>query len=330
MLTTRFTTLVGCALPIQQAGMGGVATPELAAAVANAGGLGMIGAVRVPAAALSASLDDLRRMTPGKFGVNFLMPFLDREAVPLAAARARVVEFFYAEPDAELVKMVHAEGALACWQIGSRDEAQRAVDAGCDFIIAQGAEAGGHVRGTIGLLALLDQVLEAVSIPVVAAGGIGSPRSMAAALAAGAAAVRIGTLFVAAAESHAHPLYKEALIRAKPEDAIRTEAYSANWPNAPHRVLRSCIEAAQRLPEGQIGETEIAGRILPIARFTTPAPLRTSTGNIDAMAHYAGESVGSVQTIRPAAAIVRELAAGAEQILALASRTCNLKEMESV
>ena len=127
------------------------------------------------------------------------------------------------------------------------EEARAAAGAGCDFLIAQGIEAGGHVRGRIGLLPLLDGVLDAVNVPVLAAGGIATARAMAAALAAGADGVRVGTRFVAAAESAAHPAYQEALLRAEPEDTILTEAYSANWPNAPHRVLRGCIEAAQAL-----------------------------------------------------------------------------------
>src|SRR5207248_5682729 len=108
-------------------------------------------------------------------------------------------------------RIVHAGKALAAWQVGSLEEAQAAVDAGCDFIVAQGVEAGGHVRGRISLLPLLDEVLPVVGIPVVAAGGIGTARAMAAALAAGASAVRVGTRFVAAVESEAHPHYKEAL-----------------------------------------------------------------------------------------------------------------------
>ncbi|MBL8796454.1 MAG: nitronate monooxygenase, partial [Planctomycetia bacterium] len=152
-------------------------------------------------------------------------------------------------------------------------------------------------------------------VPVVAAGGIGSARAMAAALAAGADAVRVGTRFVAASESLAHPYYKEALIRAAPEDTVLTEAYSVTWPNAPHRVLRSAIIAAQGLGDGVIGETQIGGNRLALPRFSTPAPLVTTTGKIEAMALYAGESVGAVKRIQPAAEIVRELAEGAEQLL---------------
>src|SRR4051794_29092170 len=108
------------------------------------------------------------------------MPFIDHACVEAAASRARVVEFFYGEPDPKLVQKVHAGGALAAWQIGSVKEAQQAQDAGCDFIIAQGIEAGGHVRGKIGLFPLLELVLDKVTVPVIASGGIGTARSMAA------------------------------------------------------------------------------------------------------------------------------------------------------
>jgi nitronate monooxygenase len=150
---------------------------------------------------------------------------------------------------------------------------------------------------------------------MLAAGGIATARAMAAALAAGADGVRVGTRFVAAAESAAHPAYQEALLRAEPEDTILTEAYSANWPNAPHRVLRGCIEAAQALADDLVGQTVIAGATLPLTRFMTPPPTRWCTGKIEAMPHYAGQSVGAVQKIQPAADIVRELAEGAERLL---------------
>src|SRR5580704_12936617 len=114
--------------------MGGVALPELAAAVTEAGGLGMLGGVRLPAPFLTDALDRLHRQTRGPFGVNFLVPFLDLECLEVAATKARVVEFFYGDPDPVLVRTVQASKALAAWQVGSVKEAQAAVDAGCDFI----------------------------------------------------------------------------------------------------------------------------------------------------------------------------------------------------
>jgi NAD(P)H-dependent flavin oxidoreductase YrpB (nitropropane dioxygenase family) len=315
MLTTKFTSLIGCSIPIQQAGMGGVATADLAAAVSAAGGLGMLGAVRLPASFLANILSQLRQQTKAPFGVNFLMPFLDQEALEVAASLSRVVEIFYGDPDPKLVGRIHAGGALACWQVGSVEEARAAEAAGCDLIVAQGVEAGGHVRSRIGLFPLLEQVLDAVDVPVVAAGGIGTPRGVAAALAAGAAAVRVGTLFVAAEESAAHPLYKEALVGARAEDTLLTQVFSVMWPDAPHRVLRSCVEAAELLPDGVVGQTVVAGVTLPLPRFAVPTPTRAATGKVEAMPLYAGESVGGVRAVRPAAEILRELAEEAEALL---------------
>jgi NAD(P)H-dependent flavin oxidoreductase YrpB (nitropropane dioxygenase family) len=295
--------------------MGGIATTALAAAVAEAGGLGMVGAALVPAPALAASLEELARRTRGAFGVNFLVPFLDLDAVDAAASRARVVELFYGAPDAGLVQRVKRSGALAAWQVGSAEEAAAAERAGCDFVVAQGVEAGGHVRGTIGLLPLLSEVLGRVRVPVVAAGGLGTARAVAAVLAAGAGAARVGTRFVAATESDAHPSYVDALVSAGAEDTVYTEAFSGMWPNAPHRVLRSCVAAAQAAPEGTIGEIELGGRKLPLPRFAVPCPTRATSGRTEAMALYAGESVGAVRGRETAAEIVRELVEGAERLL---------------
>src|SRR5215212_10423324 len=190
MLATRFTDLVGCTIPIQQAPIGGCANPRLAAAVAEAGGLGMVSVTGDPPDVVADQLDQARHLSAGPIGAHFFLLMVDRDSTPesvaAAAERAPVVDFFYADPDPDLVEIVHAAGALASWQIGSVEEAQAAADAGCDFVIAQGIEAGGHVRGQTGVLALLDVVLSAVDVPVLAAGGIGTGRTLAAVLAAGA------------------------------------------------------------------------------------------------------------------------------------------------
>ncbi len=277
MLDTPFTRLVGASAPIQSAAMPGISTPELVAAVAEAGGLGMLGAAMMSARALDAALESLARTTRGVFGVNFLMPFLDPACVPVAARRARVVEFFYGAPDLDLVERVHEFGALASWQVGSLAEA-------------------------------------------VAAGGIATARSLAAVLACGCGAARIGTRFVAATESGAHPAYVDALLEAAADDTCLTEAFSVSWPAALHRVLRSAIAAADALTDGVIGELQLGERALPIPRFSAIAPTRTTTGSVAAMALYAGESVANVTSIQPAAAILAELVAGAEQQLREAGR----------
>jgi len=314
-MQTRFTQLVGCTVPIQLAAMPAIDAPALAAAVAEAGGLGMVGVPTLSGDAVTALLADLRRRTTGAIGVNFLMPFLDRDCVPAAAGAARVVEFFYGDPERALVDAVHRGGALASWQVGSLAEARAAVDAGCDLVVAQGSGAGGHVRGQIGLLPLLHQVVDAVSVPVLAAGGIATARDLAAVLAAGAAGARLGTRFLLSAESDAHPAYVDALLHASAEDTVLTEAFSAEWPNAPHRVLRSSIAAATALPQDLAGEVEWGGQTLPIPRFGVFAPTKQTRGTIEAMALYAGESVGAITRVQPAGEIVRELVAGAERLL---------------
>ena len=304
--------------------MGAGAPPELAAAVSNAGGLGMVGTARPGGetpALLAGLLERTRALTARPFGVNFIVvegaPPIDRACFELAAEAARVVEvFLWAPPDAALFDLIHQRGALVACQIGSREEAVVAVECGCDLIVAQGIGAGGHVRGTIGLLALLSEVLEAVEAPVLAAGGIGDGRAMAAALAAGADGVRVGTRFVAAEEAGLHPEYVAALVGARARDTVYTEAFSVGWPNAPHRVLRSSIAAAEAFPGEIVAETpHLDGSLQPLRRFACDVAIRGATGTIAAMPHWAGESVGAVKRLQPAAEIVRELADEAEALL---------------
>ena len=147
--------------------MGGVTTPELVAAVAGAGAVGMVPAQMLPADALAGLLDDLAGRTGGVVGVTFLLPFgADPAGVEVAATRARLVDFFYGDPDPALVARVHACGALSSWQAGSAAEARAAADAGCDLVAVQGMEGGGRIRGRVALLPLLAEVLDAVEVPV--------------------------------------------------------------------------------------------------------------------------------------------------------------------
>ncbi len=315
MIETPFTRLLGCTQPIQNAPMPGIATHGLVAAVANAGGAGDVPTPLMGPNDLAAALDALAARTRGVFGASFLAPFTDLACVDVAARKARYVEFFYGEPDPAWVKRAGAAGARVGWQVGSRAEAIAAERAGCDFLIAQGTEAGGHVRGTTSLLPLLAEVLGAVRVPVLAAGGIATARELAAVLAAGAAGARLGTRFVASTESGAHPGYIAALLAARPEDTTLTEAFFVMWPNAPHRVLRACIDAAQRLADEVAGEIRLEGRALPVPRLSVISPTRETTGHVDAMALYAGESVANIDSVKSVAEIIRELCDGAEQLL---------------
>lgn len=177
---------------------------------------------------------------------------------------------------------------MASWQVGSVEEALAAENAGCDLVVAQGTEAGGHVRGKLSLAALLPKVIAAVDVPVIAAGGILNADHVDEAIAKGACAVRVGTRFVAAAESEAHPIYVESLMAASAEETTLTEKFSVMWPNAPHRVLQSAIDAAEALPEGAVAESHVGNERFPIPRFAVVVPSRETTGHIEAMALYAG------------------------------------------
>jgi len=276
---TRFTDLTGCGVPIQLAAMGGVGTTELAVAVIAAGGFGMVPMGVQPA--------------EGACGLNFLMPFVPSpEVIQESAGGVRVVEFFYGDPDAEVVAAAHAGGALAGWQVGSVAEAVAAAAIGCDYVVAQGVEAGGHVRGTQSLDELLPRVLGAVRLPVVAAGGIATPERVADLLRAGADAVRVGTRFIATPESGAHPDYIACLLDAAASDTVLTEWFGDGWENAPHRVLRSAVEAA--------GHSRWRSSMPPSAGIDRQA---------DDMAMYAGMGVGHVHAVQPAAEIVTDLVA---------------------
>jgi len=150
---------------------------------------------------------------------------------------------------------------------------------------------------------------------VVAAGGIATPRGVAAVLAAGASAARLGTRFVATPEANAHRVYVDALLRASGDDTALTTAFSGMWPDAPHRVLRSCIEAARDVDDEIVGETSMGTARIPVPKFSVPTPTRDASGAIAAMALYAGESVGAVMKVMGAGDVVRELAEGAERLL---------------
>ena len=160
------------------------------------------------------------------------------------------------------------------------------------------------------LAELLPAVRDSVNVPVVAAGGIGDVAAIRAALKLGADAVRVGTRFVATRESNAHPDYIDALVTAASDDSVLTEAFGIGWPDAPHRVLRSSIEAATAAASDVVGETRLSdGKTVPMARFGVSSPSRDTTGDISAMALYAGRSVGSVDKVMTAAEVVEELSA---------------------
>ncbi|HZP41002.1 MAG TPA: nitronate monooxygenase [Candidatus Binatia bacterium] len=327
MLRTPFTDLFGLDWPIVQAGMGNVARAELASAVCEAGALGTLALPMMPVPAVAEEVRRVRARTARALAVNFLLPFFDPPALDAALeAGASAAVFFWGDPR-DGIRRAHAAGARAGVQVGSPDEAAAAADAGADFVIAQGVEAGGHVRGTTSTLVLVPLVVDRVDpLPVAAAGGVADARGVVAVLAAGAAAACLGTRFLATPEAAVLPTYHAALAGARAEDTVLTTLFDAGWPDAPHRVLRTATvrawEAAGCPPPGaRPGEGEVVGSIglgpvpLPIVRYSPMPPVRDAEGDADALAFYAGQTCALVGAPEPAAALVRRLGVEAEALV---------------
>ncbi|MFD0746090.1 NAD(P)H-dependent flavin oxidoreductase [Phytohabitans flavus] len=237
-LRTALTDRLGITVPVVQAPVGSAAAPELAAAVSEAGGLGMLALTWHRSDEARDQIREVRRRTSRPFGVNLVLdfPVADTLAVCLDEA-VPVVSTFWGDP-APASQLIREAGALHMHTVGSVTEARHAAGCGVDVIVAQGWEAGGHVRGTTTTMVLVPSVIDAVgSIPVVAAGGISDGRGIAAALALGAQGVWLGTRFLATHEASAHRLYQDRLVASGATDTALTRCFDGGWPDAPHRAL---------------------------------------------------------------------------------------------
>src|SRR5579875_2237985 len=330
MLKTRICDLFDIRYPIVSAGMGGVAGAELAAAVSQAGGLGTIGLAGVSREMIQNEVAAARRLTSKPLAANLIAPFLRPGVVEtMSRLPIQVVTFFWgdARQYADAVGVLRQAGIKTVWQCGSVDEARWAREAGVDAVMAQGLEAGGHVRGTVTTLALVPQVRDAIGdLPLLAAGGIADGRGLAAVLALGADGAVFGTRFLAAAESAAHRQYKQRVVAADATATVHTTLFDIGWPDAPHRVLRTKVideweragrpQPGQRPGEGQtIAHWRLSQTDLPLVSYTVMPPLNGVAGDLEAMPLYAGQSCSLVREILPAAAIVRSIAAEARAVI---------------
>src|SRR6202167_3742251 len=312
-MRTPVCELLGIEQPIIQAPMSAV--PELAAAVSNAGALGML------ALTWSTPAGDVVRetaaLTERPFGGNLILSSDQHRRVDEALeAGMRIVSLMWGDP-AGYVEQVHDASGVVLQTVGSTDEARRAAASGVDVVVAQGWEAGGHVRGQVATLPLVPAVVDAVApLPVIAAGGIGDARGVAAVLALGAQAAVLGTRFLLAREMPIHEEYRRRLIAATETDAEwYANLYEVGWPDAPHRALHNSTaerwEAAGRPAPGQRpGDGEVIAHFAsgePILRYSPAPPLLGTTGEIEALSLWAGQSVALANRSQPAAEIVAEL-----------------------
>jgi nitronate monooxygenase len=312
---------LGVERPVVQAGMGGgLAGHQLASAVAAAGGLGTIGILAPDQ--LRSEIAAVRRLTDRPLAVNLLLPFA-RSAHFEAASEADVVVTFWGSPRRRTAKAwIH--------QCGSVQEAAAARAAGADGVIAQGIEAGGHVRGKLPATELLASIRETLpdGYPVLSAGGIATAAEVAARLRAGAEAVVCGTRFLLTDESGAHPLYKARLVEA--HETVLTDLFGVAWP-APHRVVPNAATERWLGPDGRCPKwLHTFHRVTAPALSRVPIPLQVrlaasqqpsrpmlgpAAATVDGPENlleagplYAGECVAHITDIRPAGTLVRELA----------------------
>ncbi len=312
--------------------MGPFAPASLAAAVSNAGGLGSIGTFGLDPIQLVRPADDLQRqfasirdLTNRPFAVNYVVPYFDERVDERTALfelgmsiRPKLVSFALADPG-DLVKRAHAAGALVMHQVTTVDQAEQAAARGVDVIVAQGGEAGGY-GGSVATMVLVPQVVDAVRpIPVVAAGGIFDGRGLAAALVLGAVGINIGTRFLAAREATISDAYKQAIIAAASQDAVKFDALNDLLPSPGTKgygtVLRSLRTAF--IDELQ-AQHDLARR--DAERFKGILRAAIAAGKVHEVMPTAGQTAGGIHEVLPASEIVQRMISEAEMVLALAAK----------
>ena len=326
-LATPLCRLLGCDYPVLQAGMGGVARAELVSAVTEAGGYGFLGMVRETPELVAREIDAVRKRTGKPFGVNLIPAATDPDlfAAELAVCLDKAVHStcFFWDVDSDAVARAKAAGCRVLYQVGTIEDAVAAEKAGADAIIAQGVEAGGHVRGQVSSLVLVPQVVRAVSLPVVASGGFASGESLIAALALGAQGIHCGTAFLATKEAFAHDFHKDRILAARSEDTVHTDAFAINWPaGSPVRVIANSITETLGPILFGYGPEHFRHEVIardgdqPIYRFSTDSPLKSTTGELEALALFAGQIAGMIDSAPGAATRVAEIVSTAVAALA--------------
>ncbi|MDR7865401.1 MAG: enoyl-[acyl-carrier-protein] reductase FabK [Sporomusaceae bacterium] len=307
MLKSRLCELLRIEYPILQGGMAWVATAELAAAVSNAGGLGLIGAGHMPPEPLRAEIRKAKALTSKPFGVNIMLmsPFVREVMQVMLDEKIPVITTGAGNP-AEYIGALKENGTRVIPVVASVALARRLERTGVDAVIAEGLESGGHV-GEVTTMTLVPQVADAVKLPVIAAGGIGDARGVIAAFALGAEGVQIGTRFVASQECTAHPDYKAVVIRAKERSTVVTGLSGGHPVRVLDNKLAKEFAALDR-------------RGAPIEEFDRlgAGKLKAAAvdGDIENGSVMIGQVAGMITEIKPVAAIIDEIIGDIPRVLA--------------
>ncbi len=318
-LRSEICDMLGIDIPIIQAGMGFIARGELAAAVSEAGGLGMIGSASLSPEELRSEIRVVRERTDRPFGVDILFaterrPAADVVTGQLAHSVQAHVDVLFEErvpvlasglgDPGPVIPQAHDLGMTVLALVGNTKNARRVAQSGVDIVVAQGYDGGGHT-GRIGTLSLVPAVLDAVDVPVVAAGGIGDGRGIAAALALGAVGVWMGTRFVASDEAFGHEKYKHRITEIDDEGTIRTRCFSGK----PCRMIRNQTTDAWESSDLQARIQPFPKQFGVMSEWLGEDPYTTGRfeGKVDTGALAAGQSAGVIHDVRPVREIMRSL-----------------------
>jgi len=307
LFNSKICQLLNIKYPILQGGMAWVATAELAAAVSNAGGLGVIGAGHMPPDALRSEIVKAKSLTNKPFGVNIMLmsPFVKEVMQVVIEERVPVITTGAGNPG-EYIPALKEIGSKVIPVVASVALAKRLERVGVDALIAEGMESGGHV-GEVSTMALIPQIVDAVSIPVIAAGGIGDARGVVAALALGAQGVQIGTRFVASVECTAHDNYKEAVIRAKERSTVLTGMTTGHPVRViANKLTREYLELERNGASVEELERLGAGKLKAAVR----------DGDVERGSIMSGQIAGMVREVKPVAAIIEEIVSEVPAIVA--------------
>jgi enoyl-[acyl-carrier protein] reductase II len=307
--------MLGVDHPVMLAGMGGVSYHDLVAAVSEAGGFGCLGASTMSAQKMVQEMADTRALTGKPFGVDLLtaMPGDMASQVELIIDGGASVFVAGLGVPENVVAMCHDAGLLVINMCGKVDHAKRAAGAGCDIVVAQGTEAGGHT-GLVATMPLVPQIVDAVGrdVPVVAAGGITDGRGLAAALSLGADGVWIGTRFIATPEARAVTGYKDALIKTREDGTTISRAYSGKTM----RVVRNqYTDYFDQHPADLAAFPEQLGRSMNDGAFHLGGAADTQGIDLDRECFPAGQGTGAISQLVPAGDLVRQIVAEASEVL---------------
>jgi nitronate monooxygenase/enoyl-[acyl-carrier protein] reductase II len=307
--------------PIWNAGMGaGIAGPQLASAVSEAGGLGVLGCGALSGSEVSTMIAETKALTKKPIGANIILPMANGSDIAACFDGDIAVLVLFWGDIQPFVKDARARGIFLLSQCGDAEEASRAADAGADGIIIQGMESGGHVSSSSNLQQNLTTIISQVSpLPCIAAGGISTGAHIKKILSLGAKAVSLGTRFLATREANASEAYKNRLLSATREDTVVTKLFDGGWPDAEHRVIinsdySSWVSNGSATRPNRPGEGEQIGYItkpdgqkLALTKYTTMPPIKSFTGSIEQMPLYAGTSVGDIDKIESVEYLFRTL-----------------------